>query len=193
MGKHAGTRASLVFACVTFASSMLLPLVARLSVLQQGSGVYVPSVTVCTLSLGRVWQLAHCLFAALMLLTCFVYTAPAATVIVATLGIAWSIASWVPYALISTEIASLKAEREGSDGLVEKEVGSAVDWTDESTAGIMGIHNMAISLPQIFAALGCSFLFKLVEMSRRDDPAAFAFKFAGVMAALAAWMGKDLR
>ncbi|EOD50644.1 putative general alpha-glucoside permease protein [Neofusicoccum parvum UCRNP2] len=157
MGKRAGTRASLVFACVTFASSLVLPLVARLSVRQQASGGGdVPAVTLCTLSLGRVWQLAHCLFAALMLLTSFVYTVPAATVVVGALGVAWAVASWAPYALISTEIASLKARREGWDGSAEKEeVGGAVDWVDESTAGIMGVHNMAISLPQVCAALGC--------------------------------------
>ncbi|KAF9697362.1 hypothetical protein EKO04_005062 [Ascochyta lentis] len=193
MGKHAGTRASLVFASVTFASSLLLPLLARLSVLQQAPGGYVPSVTLCTLSLGRVWQLAHCLFAALMLLSWVVYTVPAATIIVGVLGVAWSIASWAPYALISTEIASLKAREEACVGLAEKEGRWAANWLDENTAGIMAFHNMVISLPQICAALGCTFLFKLVEMSGRDDPVAFAFKFAGIMAAAAAWMGRDLR
>ncbi|KAI1513257.1 sucrose transporter [Pyrenophora tritici-repentis] len=189
MGKHAGTRASLVFACVTFASSLILPLIARHSVLQQISGHHVLVVTVCGLSLGRIWYLAHCLFAALMFLTCFVYTVPAATIIVGALGVAWSVASWAPYALISTEIASLKARREGGDGSTEKDMGN---WTDETTAGIMAIHNMAVSLPQIGAALGCTVLFKLVEISKRDDPAAFAFKFAGIMAVVAAWMGRSL-
>ena len=193
VGKHAGTRASLLFAAVTFASSLVLPLIARYSVLQQGSGHHVPTVTIFTLSLGRVWYMAHCLFSALMFLTCFVYTVPAATIIVGTLGIAWSIASWAPYALISTEITSLKVQREEGDGTAEKERQDAGSCADETTAGIMAIHNMAISLPQIGAALGCTVLFKLVEMSKRDDPAAFAFKFAGIMAVVAAWMGKDLR
>ncbi|CAA9965023.1 sucrose transporter [Pyrenophora teres f. maculata] len=191
MAKHAGTRASLVFACVTFASSLILPLLARNSVLQYGN--HVPVVTVCGLSLGRVWYLAHCLFAALMFLTCFVYTVPAATIIVGALGIAWSVASWAPYALISTEIASLKAQRDGGDGSAEKDMGGMGSLTDETTAGIMAIHNMAVSLPQIGAALGCTVLFKLVEISKRDDPAAFAFKFAGIMAVVAAWMGRHLR
>ncbi|RMZ72440.1 sucrose transporter [Pyrenophora seminiperda CCB06] len=193
MGKHAGTRASLVFACVTFASSLILPLIARQSVVQQDSGHHVPAVTVCTLPLGRVWYLAHYLFAALMFLTCFVHTAAAATVIVGALGIAWSIASWAPYALISTEIASLKAQREESDEPVKKEMRDTNIWADETTAGIMAIHNMAISLPQIVAALGCTVLFKLVEISKRDDPAAFAFKFAGLMAVVAAYVGRSLR
>ena len=192
IGKHAGTRASLVFACATFASSLILPLIARASVLQQDSGHNVPVVTICTLPLGRVWYLAHCLFAALMFLSCFVYTVPAATIIVGALGIAWSIASWAPYALISTEIAILKARTERDDGSAEKELGGTGGWADETTAGIMAIHNMAISLSQIGAALGCTVLFKLLEMSKRDDPAAFAFKFAGVMAVVAAWMGRHL-
>ena len=107
-------------------------------------------------------------------------------------GIAWSIASWAPYALISTEIAILKARTERDDGSAEKELGGTGGWADETTAGIMAIHNMAISLSQIGAALGCTVLFKLLEMSKRDDPAAFAFKFAGVMAVVAAWMGRHL-
>ncbi|EMD66837.1 hypothetical protein COCSADRAFT_169724 [Bipolaris sorokiniana ND90Pr] len=193
MGKQAGTRASFVFASVTFASALLLPLVARYSARQPASGHSIPTVTVFTLSLGHVWYLAHCLFAALMFLTCFVYTVPAATTIVGMLGIAWSIASWAPYALISTEIATLKAQSEGSHEPAKKDMGATGTCADETTAGIMAIHNMAISLPQIGAALGCTVLFKLVEMSKRDDPAAFAFKFAGIMAVVAAWMGRTLR
>ncbi|RAQ93867.1 sucrose transporter [Stemphylium lycopersici] len=53
VGKHAGTRASLLFAAVTFASSLVLPLIARYSVIQQVSGHDVPIVTVFTLSLGQ--------------------------------------------------------------------------------------------------------------------------------------------
>ena len=193
LGKQAGTRASFVFASVTFASALLLPLIARYSARQPASGHSIPTVTVFTLSLGHVWYLAHCLFAALMFLTCFVYTVPAATTIVGMLGIAWSIASWAPYALISTEIATLKAQSEGSHEPAKKDMGATGTCADETTAGIMAIHNMAISLPQIGAALGCTVLFKLVEMSKRDDPAAFAFKFAGIMAVVAAWMGRTLR
>ncbi|KAL1640938.1 hypothetical protein SLS58_006554 [Diplodia intermedia] len=63
---------------------------------------------------------------------------------------------------------------------------------EDATATIMAVHNMAISVPQICAALVCSVLFKFVEAAGRDDPAAYAFKLAGVAAVLAAWMAKDL-
>ncbi|EUC29974.1 hypothetical protein COCCADRAFT_39707 [Bipolaris zeicola 26-R-13] len=193
IGKQAGTRASFVFASITFASSLLLPLIARYSARQPASGRSIPTVTIFSLSLGHVWYLAHCLFATLMFLTCFVYTVPAATTVVGMLGIAWSVASWAPYALISTEIATIKAQSEGLHMSTEKNTGATGAWADETTAGIIAIHNMAISLPQIGAALGCTLLFKLVEMSKRDDSAAFAFKFAGIMAVVAAWIGRTLR
>ncbi|OJD34162.1 sucrose transporter [Diplodia corticola] len=228
MGKQAGTRASFYFACVTFASACILPFVVVASPPSSStfsdddnssSNDAATTTSSWRPSVGRAWLLAHCLFAALMFLTTFVWTAPAAIVIVAALGLAWGVASWAPYTLIGAEIAGLREaaarragwgemqERggsgeywEGSSSGDEKGAGSVVGGEegeersggDDATAAVMAVHNMAISVPQICAALVCSALFKVVEAAGRDDPAAYAFKLAGVAAAAAAWMARDL-
>ncbi|KKY13759.1 putative sucrose transporter [Diplodia seriata] len=228
MGKQAGTRASFYFACVTFASALTLPFITASPSSSPSSPDSSASASASWRpSVGRAWLLAHCLFAALMFLTAFVHTAPAATVVVAALGLGWAVASWAPYTLIGAEIASLRTgaattmrrgrgrgcwgemqERgdsgdewrrrrsgssgEGSEDEDEKGAYEEERAEDDATATIMAVHNMAISVPQICAALVCSVLFKFVEAAGRDDPAAYAFKLAGVAAVSAAWMAKDL-
>lgn len=232
MGKRAGIRASFCFACVTLASALTIPFIASQSsssLPRSGGGKAATSRSLRRLSVGRAWLIAHCLFATLMFLTTFVHTAPAATVIVAALGLSWGVASWAPYTLIGAEIVGLQAdaavqqerqqqrhlissspskgakELQGSvgsdDGGMrrssdEENRGSEEDgdeYADLHTATIMAVHNMAISIPQICAALTCSALYKVVEAAGRDDPAAYAFKLAGVAAVLAAWVGRNLK
>lgn len=189
VGRQAGRQTSFIFSCVTFGAALLL--VARSHVRFPARSESVcsaaPVVWIYGLTLGRLWQLANALFAVLMFLSCFVSTVPAAMVIMGTLGVSWAVASWAPFALVSAEIATLRAQ---SLGLSDKT--DEADLEEGHAASIVAIHNMAISLPQVFAALGCSLLFKIVEFAGRDDPAAFALKFAGIMAAVATWMGKDL-
>lgn len=235
MGKKAGTRASFYFACVTLVSAITIPWITSKSCSSLPVSSSLKDVKpnrLQRLSVGRAWLLAHCLFATLMFLTTFVYTTPAATVIVAVLGLSWGIASWAPYTLIGAEIVGLRADvatiqeqqrqrqqrhtvsnslSEGGKDLLgsvsgadggrrcssdEEDGGSEEDgeeYVNTHAASIMAVHNMAISIPQICAALTCSALYKAIEAAGRDDPAAYAFKLAGVAAALAAWVGRNLK
>jgi solute carrier family 45, member 1/2/4 len=59
----------------------------------------------------------------------------------------------------------------------------------------MGVHNAAISIPQILAALGSSFIFWLCEGSRsgEDDGIGWVLRTSGVAALVAAYFAWQLK
>lgn len=75
---------------------------------------------------------------------------------------------------------------------------SAVDDSDESLtqAGIvLGLHNVAISFPQILSSLICSAIFKASQKPRGepwDDSVGWVLRFGGCAALAAAWLTKRL-
>lgn len=70
--------------------------------------------------------------------------------------------------------------------------GRASAGEPEDQAGIvLGLHNVAISAPQIFASLVCSAIFKAAQRPRGvpgDESTAWVLRFGGVAALIAAYM-----
>lgn len=133
------------------------------------------------LTLRRAWLLAHFLFALCMLATFFITTTTAATVLAGFVGLAWALTLWAPFALISAEISKrdTEARRTGKG-------------TKEDKAGvILGLHNVAVSAPQILATLVSSVIFKIAQKPRGspwDDSVGWVLRFGGIAALLAAYM-----
>ncbi|KAB8245144.1 sodium/hydrogen exchanger 3 [Aspergillus flavus] len=142
-------------------------------------------------TLRRAWLLSHVLFALCMFSTFFIYTYQAATVVIGIVGISWALTLWAPFALISAEVARIDAERRvrrHRSGMAEHHsadnstqpnlatnVGDLEDGprkpTDEeenlAQAGIiLGLHNVAVSSPQILSSLICSAIFKVFQKPR---------------------------
>lgn len=69
-----------------------------------------------------------------------------ATGLVALVGVSWSVAMWAPFAITNAEVAHIKLLAESCDIDGDR-------WADgqDQTAGILGIQNVAISIPQIIA------------------------------------------
>ena len=137
-----------------------------------------------SLTLRRAWIIAHCIFALCMALTFFIRTPQAATWMVGLCGLSWALTSWAPFALISAEISkSDEAARKG---------GGAVAAASEDQAGVvLGLHNVAIAAPQIFATLVCSLIFKAIQKPRGvagDESTAWVLRFGGMVALGAAYM-----
>ena len=80
-------------------------------------------------------------------------------------------------------------------GLAKRRDSDEVPLTKEQdrTAAIMGIHNMAIAVPQIIAALGCAGLFRIMEALEVENGTAWVMNGAGCAAIIAAWLRRDLR
>ena len=60
---------------------------------------------------------------------------------------------------------------------------------------ILGLHNVAISFPQIFSSLACSAIFKAAQKPRGepwDDSVGWVLRFGGCAALVAAWLTRRL-
>ncbi|KAE8412586.1 sodium/hydrogen exchanger 3 [Aspergillus pseudocaelatus] len=142
-------------------------------------------------TLRRAWLLSHILFALCMFSTFFIYSYQAATVVIGIVGISWALTLWAPFALISAEVARIDAERRvrrhrsemaeqysvdnSTQPNLATDVGDLEDGprkpTDEeenlAQAGIiLGLHNVAVSSPQILSSLICSAIFKMSQKPR---------------------------
>ncbi|KAB8260824.1 sodium/hydrogen exchanger 3 [Aspergillus pseudonomiae] len=142
-------------------------------------------------TLRRAWLLSHVLFALCMFSTFFIYSHQAATVVIGIVGISWALTLWAPFALISAEVARIDTERRVRQHRSEMAaqysannstqpnfatgVGDLEDGprkpTDEeenlAQAGIiLGLHNVAVSSPQILSSLICSAIFKMFQKPR---------------------------
>ncbi|KAL8796456.1 MAG: hypothetical protein Q9195_001130 [Heterodermia aff. obscurata] len=134
------------------------------------------------LTLRRAWFLSHILFAICMFLTFFIRTTTGATVLVGIVGLSWALTLWAPFALISAEISK-------RDAAARKLGGGAAK---EDKAGIvLGLHNVAVSAPQILATLVSSAIFKVTQKPRGsagDDSVGWVLRFGGLAALVAAYM-----
>lgn len=127
------------------------------------------------LTLRRTWLASQLLFVACMFSTFFITTFQAATVMTAMVGISWSLTLWAPFALISADIAERDEARRRRERL--KMVGQTEEWHQHGEASetydqagiILGLHNVAVSAPQILATMICSAVFKGLQKPR-DEP-----------------------
>ncbi|CAN9178767.1 unnamed protein product [Alternaria sp. RS040] len=66
---------------------------------------------------------------------------------IAIAGISWGVTQWVPFAIIGEETAKFSTDEESAEREDEHV------WSVVQGGTIVGLHNTAISLPQIIAAL----------------------------------------
>ncbi|OJJ78342.1 hypothetical protein ASPBRDRAFT_25927 [Aspergillus brasiliensis CBS 101740] len=206
-----GTLALLVNALVSFAASIILPLLVVPSEKQMAAEASTSSssfrlkLRIPGLSLRRTWLLSHCLFAICMFSTFMVSSPGQAAVMTGIVGIAWAVTAWAPYALIASEIAQEDSgrsahHRERSD---EVEGASILPYVQESgeprakekpvnQAGVvLGLHNVAISFPQIISSAIGSIIFKALQKPRGepwDTSTSWVMRLGGCAAILAAFL-----
>jgi solute carrier family 45 protein 1/2/4 len=176
-------------------------------------------------TLRRAWLLSHLLFALCMFSTFVISSIQAATAVVGLAGIPWALTLWAPFAFISTEIATINEEHrvrrrqsemapydentpsrstqpdlaENGDDLEQGSFSSSFKGKDEENtaqAGIvLGLHNVAISAPQVVSSLICSAIFKAFQKPRGepwDDSVGWVLRFGGCAALVAAWLTSRL-
>lgn len=121
------------------------------------------------LTLKRVWVASHLIFTLLVMLTFVVNNVMSAITLSACMGVPWAITLWVPFALIAK--------------------GTKDEDGDEAGA-ILGIHNMAIALPQVIAILVSSAIFTALEDPSTHqvgpDSVAWVLRVGGVSSLVAA-------
>jgi solute carrier family 45 protein 1/2/4 len=147
------------------------------------------------LTLRRAWLLSHVMFAVCMLLTFFVRGVFMATLLVGLVGLPWAITCWAPFALIASEISKRDAIRRGliqAPPTLDGQILAANEDDSADQAGVvLGIHNVAVSAPQVIATLISSAIFKWLSKPRGtpgDESVAWCMRFGGICALVAAWL-----
>lgn len=152
-------------------------------------------IQINSLTLRRTWILSHFVYAALMWMTLFVRSVTFAKIIIALIGIPWAITMWAPFALIAAEISKREAIRKGlikppptHDGNL---LAAGEDHSVDQAGVVLGIHNVAVSAPQVLATVVCSFIFKALQKPRGtpgDTSVAWTLRFGGLCAIVAGFL-----
>ncbi|KUL88202.1 hypothetical protein ZTR_04023 [Talaromyces verruculosus] len=186
---------------------------------------FMKKIQIPGLTLRRTWLLSLALLSLCMFSTFFIKTSQVATVVIGFVGISWAVTLWAPFALISAEVAQREAERrlnrlqaelEAVSGTIdnsetarnheededdeEQDIEATATQTDNDSstdqAGIvLGLHNVAISLPQIFSTIISSLIFKALQKPRGepwDDSVGWVMRFGGCAALVAAVLARRL-
>lgn len=193
-GIRLGTFASLLSAATALATTVIAPHVASTDLVP----VAVASLAEKSMLTGRVrwwrqthiiWALGHLLYAFCTFCTIFVSSTNTAIFLIALTGVPWGLTQWAPFALLGEELAVHQAER---DSITER---GGRQWVSSQSGAVMGVHNAAISVPQILAALGSSFIFLIFEGNRsgEDNGIAWVLRTSGVAALVAAYFAWRLK
>jgi len=130
---------------------------------------------ISSVTIGYMWMLSHAYFTVAMFLTFFVTSNIGRMLLVASVGISWAITLWAPYCLIGVVLS--RRQRLDCQDIPE-------------TGAVMGLHNAAISAPQVFSALICSTVFAL--FSGAEAGVIWALRIGGCWTVVAIYLSWKL-
>lgn len=187
-----GSFASLLFAIVALVTNLIVPFLVK----SPPKNYEIAGESPIRLSISRTilnrqrfsirqaWIFAHIISATAMFSTFLVTSQTGAIVLVACVGLSWALTLWAPFAIIGAEIA------------VRRRTLGAEDWEQSSADGagaIMGLHNTAISAPQILAALVCSVIFSIVQATGSQGGTAWVLRAGGCATLVAAYLTSTMK
>jgi solute carrier family 45, member 1/2/4 len=173
-----GSLASLVFSITSLLTNIIIPFFVADPVTSHSK----PAVTETPsrkISITKAWASSHILLAVAMFSTIFITTRTTATILVSFIGISWAFTLWVPFAVIGSEIA---ARQEHNANVM---VGDLGPTRQDQAGAIIGLHNCAISAPQIVAALVSSFIFWVAKSMGSEDGIGWVLRAGGGAALVA--------
>lgn len=94
-------------------------------------------------------------------------------ILVASVGISWSLTLWGPFAIIGYEVAASDSELPTGQKL--------------QAGMIMSLNNIAISAPQLVAAIICSGIFRFAQWMGSADGMGWALRGGSYAAMVAAY------
>ncbi|KAF7198060.1 General alpha-glucoside permease [Pseudocercospora fuligena] len=174
---QAGSLGSLSFATVGFifvtALPALLPLISRR--FKRNQQQQESSDDSHLRDLIYLWMFTQPILGILEILTLAAAYQWQGIVLVGAAGIPWAVTQWVPFAIIGFEVSRLTREGEGN-----------------KAGAILGVHNMAISLPQVFAGLVASGVYRAVEEVGSQKTTAWVLAISGIAAFVAAFLARRM-
>ena len=181
-----GTFASFLFSIVAFVTNLLLPLLLRVSNKAGLTAKKHPA----RFGIAQAWTCAHIFFALAMFATMMVTSQAAATFLVASVGLSWALTHWAPFAIIGNELGSELAARQSfrTSTHDSPDNESSNDSMEVQAGAVLGLHNVAISAPQMIASLACSIIFALAKSLGSGDGTGWVLRAGGCAALCAAYL-----
>ena len=176
-----GTFASFLFAIVAFIANILLPFI--LPALNKASS---STNSIKKFRISQLWFWGHTYFVLAMLATFFITSQAGATFLIASVGLSWALTLWAPFAIIGNELSARQSLRDCITDISGEEPPPIS--RDVQAGAIMGLHNVAISSPQILAALACSGIFGLAKMLGSQTGTGWVLRAGGCAALGAAYL-----
>lgn len=177
-----GTFANFLFSIVAFATNLLLPMILGVSTKKS---LLAKSPRTRT-GISQAWTLAHIFFALAMFATMLVSSPAVSTLLVASVGLSWALTNWAPFAIIGHELAMSQLSSVSANCFPDDEVSTSD--AEVQAGAIMGLHNVAISAPQIIAALACSAIFALAKSLGSQDGTGWVLRLGGCATLCAAYL-----
>ncbi|KAF4631286.1 hypothetical protein G7Y89_g6847 [Cudoniella acicularis] len=179
-----------------------------------------PQFNLPKLTVRRAWIISQTLASTAFFCIGLTKNCILSTIIISILGVSWALTQWAPFALIGAELAksrsppaisveetqpiytAIPAGTDNDDGdepslhlnsNADEDLEhhpSPIEPTIVQAGSVMGVHNMAISMPQIVAAAGSSALFGILSRWRVDgvDAMGLLFMMGVFPAGIAAWL-----
>jgi solute carrier family 45 protein 1/2/4 len=174
-----GSLASLCCAVVAFVTNIALPRVIHktsVSVTGETGAGYG--------GIAAAWSTSHFLFGSLMVSTFLVSSAIPAIILVAAVGVSWAFTLWVPFVIIGEELA--KKRMQNADFMS----GELEPLQQDQAGTIIGLHNCAISAPQILGALICSIIFWIAGKTGSEHAVGWVLRAGACASFVAGWLAK---
>lgn len=183
-GMRFATTASLLFAVLALGMNMVLPYIKGCA--QDSKLVAERKCLTARLAHLRqthiLWAISNLLYACLMFSTFLISSSTGGTITIAIAGLAWGVNTFAPFTIIGEEIATQQAEQ---NSVIEQ----GGKGTMNSQSGVMlGVHSVAVCVPQILAALLSSFVFWGMARLGLGDAVGWVLRLSGIAGAVAAWL-----
>jgi solute carrier family 45 protein 1/2/4 len=147
-----------------------------------------------SIDIGGIWMVSHMIYATCMLATMFISSISGTYVLVGIAGISWATTIWAPFAIISIEL-SADADTVHNNDPDENPEASSSNEPALQVGTVIGLHNIAIAVPQILAALLSSLVFWLLDGSgsaKQEESVGWVLRIGGISALVAAFLAMRL-
>jgi solute carrier family 45, member 1/2/4 len=172
----------LIFALVNLSTSTILPnFVGKATTKSNGQTLIGAFIAKHPLNLRNTWTLTQLLFGICMTGAALVRRVSLIRIFISIMGISWACTIWIPFALISTAISArnTRSYMDSFEGPRRLE-----------PATVLALHNVAISAPQVLAALLSIVIFWMT--GNKGNGLSVVLGIAGMSGLAASWVSRRL-
>lgn len=132
-------------------------------------------------AIRRLWGVSHLVFAGCMIGIMQATTYDQMLCLMAPVGCCWAVNIWAPYALTGKVITGYLMRSEVTDPGQNNE--SCYDELIGREGMVMGLHNVAIAVPQVLALVICAAIFSFMDSEQQFGPVFSVGIVSGLVAA----------